>query len=408
MAKQVKPLTETQLKSAKPKTKEYILSDGNGLRLRVKPNGTKTWLFNYTHPVLSKRVNLTLGTYPMTSLKTVREKTREARGLIEQGIDPKSYRDKQVLKEKMRLNMTLKSITLEWLDVKKSNITEDHADDIYRSLELHLLPTLGEVPISELSPQLMIQALKPLEKQGKLEVLRRICQRVNEIMKFARNSGYIEVNGLTDIKEAFKKPNAENMKTLPPEALPELMSALSRARIFSTTRCLILWQLHTMVRPSEAAGARWDEIDWTKKLWRIPAQRMKKKREHCVPLSTQVLALLNEMKAISGHGVSEFIFASHKDESRPCCNASVNMALKRMGFKGRLVSHGLRSLASTTLNEQPQFTGDLVEAALAHADKDKVRAAYNRTQYVEQRRDMMQWWSDHIDCSANMSCILLT
>ncbi|MCW8336706.1 integrase arm-type DNA-binding domain-containing protein, partial [Vibrio paucivorans] len=212
MAKQVKPLTETQLKSAKPKTKEYILSDGNGLRLRVKPNGTKTWLFNYTHPVLSKRVNLTLGTYPMTSLKTVREKTREARGLIEQDIDPKSYRDKQVLKEKMRLNMTLKNITLEWLDVKKSNVTEDHADDIYRSLELHLLPTLGEVPISELSPQLTIQALKPLEKQGKLEVLRRICQRVNEIMKFARNSGYIELNGLTDIKEAFKKPNAENMR----------------------------------------------------------------------------------------------------------------------------------------------------------------------------------------------------
>ncbi|MCW8335628.1 integrase arm-type DNA-binding domain-containing protein, partial [Vibrio paucivorans] len=137
MAKQVKPLTETQIKSAKPKHKEYILSDGNGLRLRVKTNGTKTWLFNYTHPILSKRVNLTLGTYPVTSLKTARDKTREARGLIEQGVDPKTHRDKEVLREKKRLNMTLKSITLEWLDVKKSSITEDHADDIFRSLELH-------------------------------------------------------------------------------------------------------------------------------------------------------------------------------------------------------------------------------------------------------------------------------
>ncbi|MGY3569136.1 integrase domain-containing protein [Vibrio paucivorans] len=403
MAKQVKPLTETQIKNAKPKSKEYILSDGNGLRLRVKPNGTKTWLLNYTHPILSKRINFTLGTYPTTSLKIAREKTRGARELIEQGIDPKTHKDKQALQEKMRLNMTLGKVAESWLDVKKSSVSSDHADDIYRSLEIHLLPELGNIPISELTPQLVIQTLKPLERKGRLEVLRRACQRLNEIMKFAKNTGYIEVNCLTDIKDAFKKPQAIHMKTLPPEALPELMFALSRARIFSTTRCLILWQLHTMVRPSEAAGARWDEIDWAKKLWRIPAKRMKKKREHCVPLSTQMLALLNEMKAISGHGVSEFIFASHKDGSRPCCNASVNMALKRMGFKGRLVSHGLRSLASTTLNEQSQFTGDLVEAALAHADKDKVRAAYNRTQYVEQRREMMQWWSDHIDDSTQFN-----
>ena len=397
MAKQVKPLTETQIKNAKPQAKEYILSDGNGLRLRVKTNGTKTWLLNYTHPILPKRVNLTLGTYPNTSLKIAREKTREARELIEQGKDPKTHRDQSIQQEQLRLTSTLESIMHLWLDVKRDSVSEGHVHDIQRSLELHVLPSLGQVPISDITPQLAIQTLKPLERKGNLEALRRLCQRLNEIMKFARNNGLITFNVLTDIKEAFKKPKVENMKTISPEMLPEFLSTLSRARIHFTTRCLIEWQLHTMARPGEAAGARWDEIDWKKQLWCIPAERMKRKRAHIVPLTKQTLFILEEMKAITGHGVSEYIFASYKDTTRHCCSETANMAIKRMGYKGKLVSHGLRALGSTILNEQPRFAGDLVEAALAHVDKDKVRGAYNRSQYVEQRRDMMQWWSNYVE-----------
>lgn len=397
MAKQVKPLTETQIKNAKPQVKEYILSDGNGLRLRVKTNGTKTWLLNYTHPILPKRVNLTLGTYPNTSLKIAREKTREAHKLIEQGKDPKTYRDQSIQQEQLRLTSTLESIMHLWLDVKRDSVSEGHVHDIQRSLELHVLPSLGQVPISDITPQLAIQTLKPLERKGNLEALRRLCQRLNEIMKFARNNGLITFNVLTDIKEAFKKPKVENMKTISPEMLPEFLSTLSRARIHFTTRCLIEWQLHTMARPGEAAGARWDEIDWKQQLWCIPAERMKRKRAHIVPLTKQTLFILEEMKAITGHGVSEYIFASYKDTTRHCCSETANMAIKRMGYKGKLVSHGLRALGSTILNEQPQFAGDLVEAALAHVDKDKVRGAYNRSQYVEQRRDMMQWWSNYVE-----------
>ncbi|MFV8455426.1 integrase arm-type DNA-binding domain-containing protein [Vibrio owensii] len=397
MAKQVKPLTETQIKNAKPQVKEYILSDGNGLRLRIKTNGTKTWLLNYTHPILSKRVNFTLGTYPNTSLKIAREKTREARELIEQGKDPKTHRDQSIQQEQLRLTSTLESIMHLWLDVKRDSVSEGHVHDIQRSLELHVLPSLGQVPISDITPQLAIRTLKPLERKGNLEALRRLCQRLNEIMKFARNNGLITFNVLTDIKEAFKKPKVENMKTISPEMLPEFLSTLSRARIHFTTRCLIEWQLHTMARPGEAAGARWDEIDWKQQLWCIPAERMKRKRAHIVPLTKQTLFILEEMKAITGHGVSEYIFASYKDTTRHCCSETANMAIKRMGYKGKLVSHGLRALGSTILNEQAQFAGDLVEAALAHVDKDKVRGAYNRSQYVEQRRDMMQWWSDYVE-----------
>lgn len=397
MAKQVKPLTETQIKNAKPQAKEYILSDGNGLRLRVKTNGSKTWLLNYTHPILSKRVNFTLGTYPNTSLKVAREKTREARELIEQGKDPKTCRDQSIQQEQRRLTSTLESVMHLWLEVKRDSVSEDHVYDIRRSLELHVLPSLGQVPISDITPQLAIQTLKPLERKGNLEALRRLCQRLNEIMKFARNNGLITFNVLTDIKDVFKKPKVENMKAISPEELPAFLSVLSRARIHFTTRCLIEWQLHTMARPGEAAGARWDEIDWEHQLWCIPAERMKRKRDHVVPLTKQTLSILEEMKAINGHGVSEFIFASYKDATRHCCSETANMAIKRMGYKGKMVSHGLRALGSTILNERPQFAGDLVEAALAHVDKDKVRAAYNRSQYIEQRREMMQWWSEHIE-----------
>ncbi|MPW31828.1 tyrosine-type recombinase/integrase [Agarivorans sp. B2Z047] len=401
MAKQVKPLTESQIKNAKGKEKEYILSDGYGLRLRIKPTGTKTWLLNYTHPILGKRVNLTLGTYPYTTLKLARDKRFEANELLAQGIDPKQYRDEQQAQQKLVLINTLEKVALEWIKLKQNRVSADHIKTIERSLALHVFPSIGDIPITDITPQLVIQTLKPLEHKGSLEVLRRLCQRLNEVMKFACNHGWVKFNCLTDIKDVFLRPKVENMKTLRPEALPELMKALSRAQIQFTTRCLIEWQLHTMVRPGEAAGTCWDEIDWGKALWVIPAPRMKKKRSHSVPLTPQTLSLLHEMKKITGHGVSEFVFASYKDASRHCCSETANMAIKRMGFKGRLVSHGLRALASTTLNEQGTFNGDLVEAALAHGERNKVRAAYNRSQYIEQRRPMMRWWSDHITAASH-------
>ncbi len=180
-------------------------------------------------------------------------------------------------------------------------------------------------------------------------------------MNFATNCGLIQANPLTGIKAAFKKPKKENMAALQPTELPELMAAIANASIKRTTRCLLEWQLHTMTRPSEASASKWDEIDINGKVWTIPAERMKKRREHRIPLTEQALELLEVMKPISGH--REFVFPSNRDPKKPCNSQTANMALKRMGFAGRLVSHGLRSLASTTLNEQG-FEADLIEAAL--------------------------------------------
>lgn len=213
-------------------------------------------------------------------------------------------------------------------------------------------------------------------------------------MTYAVNSGYIQANPLAGIKETFKKPQKQNMPSLKPEELPELMQALATASIKRVTRFLIEWQLHTLTRPGEAAGTRWDEIDFENKLWIIPAERMKKRREHVIPLSQQAIELLEAIKPISGH--RDFVFPSDRNPRTHINNETANMALKRMGFEGRLVSHGLRSLGSTTLNEH-EFNPDIIEAALAHVDKNQVRSAYNRAEYIKKRRELMDWWSDHIN-----------
>lgn len=280
---------------------------------------------------------------------------------------------------------------------KKDDVTPDYAVDIWRSLELHIFPYIANTPVRDINAPQVIELLKPIAAKGSLETVKRLAQRLNEVMNFATNCGLIQANPLTGIKAAFKKPKKENMVALKPAELAELMGAIANASIKRTTRCLIEWQLHTMTRPSESSGARWDEIDWDAKVWTIPGERMKKRRQHRIPLTQQMLDLLDVMKPISGR--REFIFPSDRDPKRPCNSQTANMALKRMGFAGRLVSHGLRSLASTTLNEQG-FEPDLIEAALAHVDDNQVRSAYNRTDYLERRKPMMCWWSEHIEEAA--------
>ncbi|MGF1815693.1 integrase domain-containing protein [Vibrio splendidus] len=394
MAKPTTRLTDKEIKSAKPKEKEYILSDGDGLRLRVKPNGSKLWLLNYTHPTKKKRANLSLGKYPDLSLANARKNALDAKELIAQGIDPQEDRKRQQQEHKAVHEHTFIKVAEKWFDIKKDDVTPDYAVDIWRSLELHIFPHLSDVPVREITAPQVIELLKPIEAKGSLETVKRIAQRLNEVMNYATNCGLVQANPLTGIKAAFKKPKKENMAALKPAELPELMGAIANASIKRTTRCLIEWQLHTMTRPSEASGARWEEIDWDESVWTIPAERMKKRKEHRIPLTEHMLEILTVMKPISEH--RKFVFPSDRDPKKPCNSQTANMALKRMGFAGRLVSHGLRSLASTTLNEQG-FDRDLVEAALAHVDDNQVRSAYNRTDYLERRRPMMYWWSGHIE-----------
>jgi integrase len=397
MANTTKPLTATEVKQAKPLDKVYNLYDGGGLCLRIKPNGSKLWLFNYQRPYTKARTSISLGAYPTVSLAKARAGADNARELVADNTDPKEHKLELELSHKKAHLDTLEAVGRKWLEIKKTKVTESYAEDIWRSLELHILPSMGALPIHKIKAPAIIEALAPVAAKGSLETVKRVCQRLNEIMAYAVNTGLLDANPLSGIRHAFQSPPKKHMPALQPTELPELMKALTIASIKITTRCLIEWQLHTMVRPSEAAGARWDEIDLENNFWYIPSERMKKKRPHSIPLSPQAMSLLELMRPISGE--KDYIFPSDRIPSRHINEQTANMAIKRMGFGGRLVAHGLRSIASTTLNEHG-FDPDVIEAALAHVDANQVRAAYNRAEYLERRRTMMTWWSNHIQQAA--------
>ncbi|WP_366300943.1 integrase domain-containing protein [Pseudomonas atacamensis] len=397
MGAQATRLSDMKIRAAKPKDKDYTLTDGDGLQLRVRTNGSRLWNFNYIHPVTKKRINMGLGTFPELSLAHARKRTVEARELVAQGLDPKERRDADRQAKKAATEHTFQNVATAWFELKKDSVTTAYAEDIWRSLTLHIFPDLEATPISEISAPQVIKLLKPLETKGSLETVKRLTQRLNEIMTYGVNYGLIHANPLSGIRSVFKKPKKKNMAALPPDELNELMVAIANASIKRTTRCLIEWQLHTMTRPAEAATTRWADIDVGKKIWTIPPERMKKRRTHIIPLTEQALALLEAIKPYSGH--REYVFPSDRNPRTHCNSQTANMALKRMGFEGRLVSHGMRSMASTILNEHA-WDAELIEVALAHVDKDEVRSAYNRADYIERRRPMMAWWSEHIQKAA--------
>ncbi len=391
------PLTNTKIKQAKSKATTYELNDGYGLQLRITPNGSKKWRFVYYRPYTKKRSSMSFGSYPELTLAKARAAREIAREQLANEIDPQESRDEQARVTSLAKKNTLKHITAAWLEVKKSKVSDDHATDILRSLELHIFPYIGKTPIQKITAIETIKILQPIKAKGSLETVKRLCQRLNEVMVFALNTGLINNNPLAGIKEAFPQPIKQHLPTLKPKELPSLMSSLSTANIRMTTRCLIEWQLRTMVRPDEAAGARWDEIDLENGVWNIPSNRMKKKKAFTVPLTHQTLSLLETLREINSN--SDYIFPSAIDPRKQTNSQTANTALKRMGFHNKLVSHGLRSIASTTLNEEG-FDEDIIEAALSHIGKNQVRNAYNRTDYLERRKPMMEWWDNFIDEAA--------
>lgn len=394
MAKTTKALTATEVKQAKPKEKEYNLADGDGLLLRIKPSGSKLWIFNYSRPFSKKRANLSLGKYPDLTLAEARTLRQNARELLVKDIDPKTERDKTSAKAKEELENTFLKYAEQWRELKTAELKEPTIRRAYQTLARHALPVLGNLPISHVKPKQIIEIMKPVIAEGKQETVKRLCAFINQIMRLAVADGSLEFNPLADITKLFPAPKREHFKTLKPEQLPELMQGMAKANISRVTRCMFELQLHCATRPVEAATARWEEFDLENKVWTIPAGKMKAKKSHQIPLSSHVLALLKIIHSMSGH--RDYLFPSVKDPLSHANRETVNTAMKRNGFKNQIVSHGLRALFSTSANEQ-NFNPDLIETALAHADPNMVRRSYNRSEFLERRRVLMQWWSDHIE-----------
>lgn len=256
MANNTKALTNTEVKQAKAKDKEYNLADGGGLALRVRKTGSKAWIFNYTKPFTIKRTNIGFGNYPDVSLADARTKRAKAKELLAKDIDPKTHKEEITLQKKDELANTFGKVTLKWYELKKQKVKEETATKAWNTMNKHVLPELENVPIHLIKPKMVIDILQPLANKGIFETVKRLCCNINEVMRLAVASGLIEANYLTDITKLFPAPKKQHMATIKPERLPELMIALSMSTITKNTRCLVEWQLHTMTRPVEAATAR--------------------------------------------------------------------------------------------------------------------------------------------------------
>lgn len=392
MARLTTSLTATQIKQAKPKEKEYSLVDGNGLSLRIRPNGAKAWMFNYYVPITKKRNKISFGNYPDVSLAFAREQRDEARKLLAQGIDPKAHKLALEQSKFNELTSTFSAFADEYLAIKKETTVITTYNKRARMVDKYLRPAIGHVPVTEIKPMLMKGVLDPIAKQGKIETVKRICIIANEIMRIAVVNGAIEFNPLVELTKLYPSQKVKHNPALTPEELPELVVSIDSANLSITTRNLILWQLHTMVRPSEAATAKWSQIDFEEMVWVVPVPKMH--TTHTVPITPQALSIIENMKPISGH--REYIFPADRNPKTHANTQTANAALKRIGFKDRTTAHGLRGLASTTLNAQG-FDGDVIESALSHQEPNKIRRAYNHSDYLERRKPVMCWWSDRIE-----------
>ncbi|KAF6679517.1 integrase domain-containing protein [Pantoea agglomerans] len=393
MARITRPLTNNEILKAKPQEKDFTLHDGDGLFLLIKTSGKKLWRFRYQRPNSISRTNLSLGSYPALTLAVARQMRDQYLSLLAQGIDPQKQQEEVSEQRQIELDSIFSVVAGRWFLLKSKSVTEDYAKDIWRSLEKDIFPSIGGISVQTLKARTIVEALEPIKARGALETVRRLVQRINEIMIYAVNTGLIDANPASGVGMAFEKPKKQNMPTVRPEELPKLMRSIAISNLSITTRCLIEWQLLTIVRPSEASGTQWKEINLNERLWIIPAERMKAKREHIVPLSPQSIEILEIMKSISSNRT--FVFPSRNNPQKMMNSQTANAALKRIGYGGKLVAHGLRSIASTALNEAG-FNSDVIEAALAHSDRNEVRKAYNRSTYLKKRTELMNWWGEFV------------
>lgn len=390
-------LTETFIRNIKPTTKPKKYADGDGLFLYVTPKGAKSWRFRY-RDIAGKEQEMVLGTYPTKSLLEVRKERFEARQLIENGKDPKQEkRAKVIIAEQMALS-TFEAVANEWYELKKEKWSERQKKNVKNRLKNHVIPVIGNRPIAEIrAVEVLNLIIRKLENKGNYETAHKVLQYCSAIFRLAVITERTDYNPLADLRGALKSYRHTNLPTINIKELPEFLERLEAFKTAEINKLAIRLQLLTFVRPVELRKAEWEFFDFEKSVWRIPAHIMKKRLEHWIPLSEQALGILSQIKALTGSG--KYLFPTKNKMKHPYMNENVINNIighEGMGYKGRLVGHGFRSLASTTLNELG-YRGDVIEKQLAHEEANKVRAAYNRAQYWDERVELMQGWADYID-----------
>jgi integrase len=388
------PLTDTAIRKAKPAAKPVRLFDGGGLYLEVAPSGGKWWRLKFRYAGKEKR--LSLGTYPDTALQQARERRDEARKQLAAGVDPSAARQAEKTAKRAAALSTLEAVAQEWLAFRASAWTQHTRDVIQASLENHVFATLGARPISAIQPADIRGVVQAIEAAGAGETAGRVFQRLRSIYRYAVAHDLVNTDPTYPLKpsEIFRPRKATHRASLAERDVSAFLHKLASYEGDPITRAALELLMLTATRPGELRGARWAEIDAEQAVWRIPAERMKMKTEHVVPLSPQALALLQELRPISGSGALVFPSPYYPDKS--ISDGTLNSALARMGYKGIATAHGFRTLFSTAANEAG-WRGDLIERQLAHEERNDVRAAYNRAQWIAERTELMQWWANRLD-----------
>jgi integrase len=386
------PLTDIKVRNAKKLLKPYKLFDGGGLFVLVHPTGGKWWRYRYRFT--GKERLLALGAYPDVSLAEARQRHTQARRVLAAGQDPS-----QVKKEAKRIAVlnsenTFEAIAREWCENRKHKLTERYNKYLLSCLETHIFPNLGARPIKDISAPEILSMLRVIEKRNALDLAKVVLQVIGRVFSYAIATVRADRNPAADLRGALKPHVRKHMAHLKAAEIPEYLERLEAFTGHLQTKLALKFLLLTFVRTIELRGAQWSEVDLEKAEWRIPAERMKMRGQHIVPLSQQAVAVLHELRKHTGTG--QYVFPHRYKATGHVSKNIILRALHDMGYQSRATAHGFRATASTILNEHG-FTPDVIERQLAHTERNSVRAAYNHAQYLPERRRMMQWWADYID-----------
>ena len=388
-------LNATAVKNAKPKSKVYKLFDGKGLYLEVKPNGSKLWRLKYFFE--GKEKLLSLGSYPEIGLKQAREEQLRLRTMVANGTNPSETRTAQ--KEAQADANSFEAIAREWHTRNIGKWTEKHGDQILRRLELNVFPWLGKVGIQRITPPELLKVMRRMEDRGAHETAHRVLSSCGQVFRYAIATGRAEQDISQHLRGALTPTRAKHLASITePAKIGELLRAIDAYEGTFVVKSALQLAPLVFVRPKELRTAEWSEIDIENAEWHIPAEKMKARQKHIVPLSRQAIAVIEELRPLTGHGAAaKYLFPSPRTLARPMSDNAVLGALRRMGYsKDEMTGHGFRSMASTRLNEMG-YNRDHIERQLAHSEGNSVRAAYNYADYLEQRKAMMQEWANYLD-----------
>lgn len=391
-------LNDKQCRNAKLGEKPYKLTDGGGLYLYVQPDGAKYWRMKYYY--LGKEKLLAFGKYPLITLAEARERRDEAKRLIAANKDPSSVKKDQRRQAAQAAQNTFRAVALEWHENNLGKWTPKHGVNVMRRLEIDIFPYIGSRPISEIEPPELLNAvLRKIEKRGALDVATRVKQICGQIFRYGVATGKCKRDPSTDLRGALKIGKTKHFAALDIKEMPAFLQTLEKndARLFARTRRAIRLLMLTFTRTTELIHAKWDEFDLEEGMWEIPAERMKMGNPHLVPLSKQAIALLKEQFAETGSFNTQWVFPSQISLQDPMSNNTILFGIGRMGYKGRMTGHGFRALAMTTIKEKLGYRHEVVDRQLAHAPRSKVDRAYDRAQFLNDRKKMMQQWADYIN-----------